>query len=139
MEENTARRFETNSGLKPLPEARERLWILILGPLIWSLHFLLSYSTAAVWCAKVAGRAGSLAGARVAIAVFTLLALGGLAAIAWRGYSKHRLGNMTAPHDFPTAVDRHRFLGFASLLLCLLSFVATLYVALAALFIENCG
>ena len=44
-------------------------------PTIWAAHFLLCYVTAAIWCAKVAGPDGSLGGVRVAIAVYTVLAL----------------------------------------------------------------
>jgi hypothetical protein len=58
-----------------LQEREESLWALVLPPTLWALHFLLSYGTAAVWCAKLAGDGGSLFGARVAIAVYTGLAL----------------------------------------------------------------
>lgn len=119
-------------------EKRESLWILTIAPAIWAGHFMLSYLTAAIWCAKVAGRAGSLEPARVAIAVYTAVALLGIAAVGWIGYRRHSYGAATVPHDFDTAEDRHRFLGFATLLLASLSFVATIYVAMAALFFGSC-
>ncbi|MCW8193875.1 hypothetical protein F6455_03635 [Proteobacteria bacterium 005FR1] len=124
--------------MRELPERRESLWLLILGPLIWSAHFLLSYITAAVWCAKVAGRTGSLSCARLAIAVFTLLALSGIGLTAWGAWRRHKYGRATVPHDLNTAADRHRFLGFATLLLCGLSFVGTAYVALGIVFFQSC-
>lgn len=120
------------------PESRESLWLLTFGPAIWSLHFLLSYITAAIWCAKVVGRTGPLDGVQIAVGIYTLLALLGIGLTAWRGYRQHSFGTATAPHDFDTAADRHRFLGFATLLLCALSFVATVYVALVVIFIGSC-
>ena len=121
-----------------LPERRDSLWILTVAPSIWAVHFLLCYSTAAVWCAKVAGRSGSLAGARTAVVVYTAVALAGIVVVLWRGYQRHTLGGSTVPHDFDTPEDRHRFLGFATVLLAVLSIVGTIYVALAVVFIETC-
>lgn len=121
------------------PESEENLWMLIFGPVIWAVHFLLSYVTAAVWCAKVAGRTGGLDQPRMAIGVYTLLALLGIGFTAWRGYRRQRFGGAgTLPHDGDSAADRHRFLGFATLLLCGLSSVATLYVTFVVVFIGNC-
>lgn len=124
--------------MKALPESRESLWLLIAGPMIWAVHFLLCYITAAIWCAKIAGIDGPLDGARLAIAVYTVLALIGIGIVAARGFRQHSFGRASVPHDYDTAADRHRFLGFATLLLSGLSAVATLYVALAAVFIGNC-
>jgi hypothetical protein len=52
----------------------------------------------------------------------------------------HHWGFATAepPHDESTREDRHRFLGFATMILCGLSFVATVYVALPTLLISTC-
>lgn len=121
-----------------LPEKNESLWMLTISPALWAGHFLLSYVTAAVWCAKLAGRDGSLLEVRLAIAVYTALALLGIGITGWVGYRRGDLGRSTTPHDLDTPEDRHRFLGFATLLLSCLSAVATLYVALAAVFIETC-
>lgn len=121
-----------------LPEENESLWILIASPMLWVVHFLLCYLTAAIWCAKLAGPAGSLGGVRVAIAVYTVLALLGIGITGWGAFRRHSFGSATVPHDFDTPADRHRFLGFATLLLSALSAVATLYVALAAVFIGSC-
>lgn len=124
--------------MSELTEEKESLWILTSSPTIWAAHFLLSYITAAIWCAKVAGRDGSLAEVRAAIVVYTVLALIGIGITGWIGLRMHRFGTATVPHDFDTPEDRHRFLGFATLLLSALSAVATLYVALAAVFVRNC-
>lgn len=121
-----------------LPEEHESLWILIASPVLWAVHFLLCYLTAAIWCAKLAGPDGSLGGVRVAIAVYTVLALLGIGITGWFAFRRYSFGSATVPHDFDTPADRHRFLGFATLLLSALSAVATFYVALAAVFIGSC-
>jgi len=121
-----------------LPEGRETLWLLAASPAIWALHFVASYVTGAIWCAKVAGPGGSLGGARVAVAAYTVVALAAIAATAWRGFRKHAHGTATVPHDFDTPGDRHRFLGFSTLLLSGLSAIATLYVALTVAFLGTC-
>jgi len=118
--------------------SRESLWMLTIAPTIWALHFLVSYVTAAVWCAKYAGDGGSLGGVRIAIAVYTVTALIGIAITGWVGYRRHTFGASSLPHDADTPEDRHRFMGFATLLLSGLSAVATLFVASVAVFIENC-
>jgi hypothetical protein len=121
-----------------LPEEKETAWTLTMAPVLWATHFLACYGTASIWCAKVAGPDGGLGGARVAIAAYTVLALAGIAIIGRSGLRRHRHGLETEPHDFDTPGDRHRFLGFATLLLAGLSAVATLYVAMAAVFLVDC-
>lgn len=121
-----------------LPEEEESLWLLTVAPALWAAHFLASYVTAAIWCEKLAGPGGSLGGARAAIAVYTLVALAGIVITGLIGLRRHRHGFETATHDFDTPGDRHRFLGFATLLLSGMSAVATLYVAAAAVFIGDC-
>jgi hypothetical protein len=121
-----------------LPGENENLWILTAAPLIWAAHFLLCYLTASIWCAKFVEADGSLWNVRVAITVYTVVALTGIGVTGWRGFQRHSFGAETVPHDFDTPGDRHRFLGFATLLLSGLSAVATLYAALAAVFIGSC-
>ncbi|HET8790480.1 MAG TPA: hypothetical protein VFM75_04675, partial [Modicisalibacter sp.] len=93
----TRTKFETHPEAKVLPERRESLWLLAFGPTIWMFYFLLSYITAAIWCAKVAGRGGSLEGARILIGIYTVLALIGIAIVIWRGFRKHNYGTATLP------------------------------------------
>jgi hypothetical protein len=122
---------------KPLPEDEESLWVLIVSPTIWALHFMLCYVTAAVWCAK-RGADASLVTLQIAIGIYTAVALAG---IAWNGmgaYRRHTFGESTLPHDFDSPQDRHRFLGFATLLLALLSGVAVLYAAMVVVFLRSC-
>jgi hypothetical protein len=121
-----------------LHEENESLWLLVAGPVIWAGHFLLCYGTAAVWCAKVVGYGGSLATTRMAITIYTVLALAAIGAIGWVGYRRHRVGHADLPHDDDTPEDRHRFMGFATLLLASLSAVAVIYAALVAVFVDRC-
>jgi hypothetical protein len=120
------------------PEENATLWILAAPPAIWAAHFLLSYGTAAIWCAKVAGPDGSLSGARVAIAVYSVVALVGIAVLGRRGFQHHALAGSTSTHDFDTPEARHRFLGFATFLLAWLSAVAIFYAALPLVFVGSC-
>jgi hypothetical protein len=119
-------------------ESKQSLWLLTVSPTIWAGHFVACYATAAIWCAKYAGSDQSLGAVRVAIAIYTVVALIGIGITGFIGYRRHTFGDTTGPHDFDTPEDRHRFLGFATLLLSVLSAVATVFVALAALFIDKC-
>ena len=121
----------------PTHESRQSLWVILVSPVIWAAHFMLSYVTAAIWCAKHSPET-SLLPVRVAIAIYTALAMAGIARNAWGGYRRHKFGNGKLPHDVDSPEDRHRFLGFATLLLALLSGVATLYAALVIVFFWNC-
>lgn len=153
MAETTGSEPETHQPGAP-KGTKESLWLLTFAPLMWTACFLLSYVTAAIWCAKVAGRNGSLDGAHLAIGVYTVLTLIGIGIVIWRGYRKHRFGRGhfdgghfgrghftggEAPHDADSASDRHRFLGFATVLIGGLSAVATVYNALTIVFIDSCA
>lgn len=127
--------FATQDGRTP---DRDSLWLLTIAPVIWAAHLLLCYVTAAVWCAKFAGPGGSLDGVRTAVTWYTVVALAGIAFVGWEGFRRHRYGTEATTHDLDSPEDRHRFLGFATLLLSGLSAVAVLYAALAAAFFETC-
>jgi uncharacterized iron-regulated membrane protein len=79
-----------------------------------------------------------LAPVRLAVAAYTGAAMIAIAAIGWMGYRDHRRGSGEPPHDADSPEDRHRFLGFSTLLLAGLSLIATLYTALVALFFSTC-
>src|SRR3990167_5563092 len=104
-----------------LPEKNESLWQTVAAPTIWALHFLSSYGTAAVWCAKVGGPLGA---ARWLIGLYTLVALLGICWVGWRGRKRWRPESAPGPHDRDSPGSRHRFLGFATTLLAGLSAVA---------------
>jgi hypothetical protein len=124
---------------------RDSLWLLTVAPIVWAVHLLLSYITAAVWCAKFAGPTGSLKGIPQAVAWYTAVALLAIGIVGWAGWQRHRYplpvrpgGTETTTHDLDSREDRHRFLGFATLLLSGLSAVGVLYAAMAATFFETC-
>ena len=122
----------------PRPVDKGSLWLLTSAPTIWAAHLLLSYITAAVWCARFAGPDALLSGVRTAIIWYTGTALVGIGVVGWEGLRRHRHGTEATTHDLDSPEDRHRFLGFATLLLAGLSAVAVLYAALAATFFETC-
>jgi hypothetical protein len=74
----------------------------------------------------------------MAIFFYTLAALAAVGFIGWIGYRRHSFGQAGLPHDDDTPEDRHRFLGFATLLLSALSAVAIIYEALVVVFIDRC-
>jgi len=115
--------------------ARDNLWWLAAGPAAWFTHFLLCYITAAVACAKAGAQA--LPAVRTAVAFYTLVALLVIIAVGWRGYCQQRHHLQATLHD-DSAAGRRRFLGATTFLLCGLSVVATVYVALVVAFIGSC-
>lgn len=119
-------------------EQHQSLWLLTASPSIWAAHFLLCYVTAAIWCEKFVGFGGSLTTVRLAIVAYSAMALTGIGIVGWIGSGRHRFGDAELPHDADTPEDRHRFLGFATLLLSALSAVAVLYVSLVAVFFGAC-
>jgi hypothetical protein len=110
--------------------------LIIAGPIVWSVHFMLCYVTVSIWCAKVVGPAGSLGGARTAIAIFTAVALSAVAFTAIVGRRAWRTGHGGGHEDSPE--DRQRFVGVATLLLSGLSGLGIVYSALPAVFVESC-
>jgi hypothetical protein len=131
---------------EPQASGTYSLWLLTIAPAIWAAHFLLCYVSAAIWCAKFAPPGGSLGSIRAAIAWYTAVALVGITVIGWEGFRRHSYpstglgagGTEATTHDLDSAEDRHRFLGFATLLLAGLSAVGVLYAAVAATFFESC-
>ena len=117
-----------------LAETRESLWRLIFAPLVWAAHFLLSYVSGAIVCAKSAGDGvGTL---HLLVACYTLRALALIGASTRRHWHRYRA-------DVPQRAAgggeaRHRFLGFAGLLLCALSAVAVLYTAAVPALVAGC-
>ena len=120
-----------------LSEKHDSLWWVAAAPGIWGLHFVACYGTAAVWCAKH-GVGASLSGARIVIAVVTLLALLASAGVAVRGYRSYRLPGPQPRTDADSVEARHRFIGFTLLSLSGLAALAIVYEALAAVFIGSC-
>ncbi|EMI41536.1 hypothetical protein [Rhodopirellula sp. SWK7] len=114
------------------------LWWLTFAPLCWAVHFMASYLTTAIYCAKFDPPDGDALPVRIAVAVFTVVALTLIAWIGRTGLRVHRMGQATLPHDDDTPRDEQRLIGFATLLLSLLSGIATLYTSLVFVILETC-
>lgn len=121
------------------PRDRETgLWFLIAGPTIWAAHFLVSYVAAAIYCAKAAAPQ-DLSLVQGIVAGATIVALAGIALTAMIAARKWELGvGGWRQHPEPTLEARKRFLGHSAWLLCALSAVAVLLVALPAIFSASC-
>jgi hypothetical protein len=130
--------MKAHDSASRLPESGESLWMLTIAPSIWAVHLLACYISAAVWCAKLVDPGGSLGGIRTAIGWYTVIALAVIGLVGWDGFRRHRHGTETTTHDLDSPGDRHRFLGFATVLLSGLSALAVLYAALASSFFEGC-
>ena len=115
------------------------LWNVIAAPIVWALHFLFCYIWAAIYCEK-AGRSAPLDDARIAVIVATVVAL------ALIGWSTRRLwavrGRSLTDNDFEfehnAPEERHRFLSHVALMLCVLSAVAVVYVAIPIIYLTTC-
>lgn len=115
------------------------LWRVIASPIIWALHFLFCYIYAAIYCEKL-GRDAALGDVRMVVVVATLVALTG---IGWSTLGLWRVrGRSLTDNDFEyeynTPEERHRFLSHVALMLCVLSAVAVVYVAIPVVYLDSC-
>jgi hypothetical protein len=124
--------------MRMLPKQIESLWTLFTAPVVWAVHFLISYVGAAVYCAKPELFGFGFGTMRIAIAAATTVALVMILLSAWLAWRQWGFGTDDPPHDDPTRHDRALFQGFATLLLSGLSFIAVVFVALPALFLSEC-
>ncbi|MDB6454870.1 hypothetical protein [Falsirhodobacter sp. 20TX0035] len=117
-------------------EESNALWWITLAPTTWAVHFVLAYGGTAVWCAKF-GETQGVTVARLSIAGLTVLALGFIGWLGWRSVRrwKPRQNDM---EDLSHPEGRHEFLGHAAFLLCIISAIGVVYVAMPALFITTC-
>ena len=116
---------------------KSSLWMLVVPPTIWALHFLFSYVYAAVRCA-MSGSAEVIVDIRTGIAVATVVALLLVAASGYIAWAQSRIQGDLPPYQDSTDEDRLRFLAVSTLLLAGLSFVAILFTALPAFIFEDC-
>ena len=116
------------------------LWPLIAAPSVWAAHFLVSYWVGAVWCARYAGDEGSLFWVQVVVAGLTVAALSALAWLAWLASHRYH-GQLVIEDDLvdDTEHARTRFLGHATLLLCVLSAVAVVFDAVPVAVFATCS
>jgi hypothetical protein len=129
--------------MAPLPEFdRDSLFSIIAGPMVWAVHFLVLYVTAAVACAKgffdveLAGiGVVQLVAAAVTLGAVTLIVHG--ARMSWRRWRTGPTAPLP-PHDRGDPDSRRRFIAYSGLLLCGLALIATVWQALPVLFIHSC-
>lgn len=129
-----------------IASTRANLITLITAPTVWALHFLVSYTAAAAYCAKTMADARVFTGAswpditvaRLVILAATAVALAVIALCTRQAWGHWRGGDVDPPFDEPSFEGRQGFLGFATLLLCGLSVVGVIFVALPAVFIGDC-
>lgn len=128
------RRKHDESQSKPI---RNRLWWIVISPLVWSLHFLACYITTAIWCEKYAAT-GDPKTLFISVAVYTVAAVVAIGVVAWLSFQNFRQRDAPLPYDFDDPADRTRFLGFTAFLLSLLSLIATLFTALVFVMVRSC-
>ena len=125
-------------GAHLVAEEKQTLWLLTFSPAIWTVYFIVSYIAGALRCGMAAEPGEGLGAIRLAMAALGVVALAGIGLVGRAGWRKHTYGEGESPHDEDTPEDRHRFLGFATVLLSALSAIATIYVALVPVFIGGC-
>ena len=113
---------------------RERLWIPLVAPIIWSTHFTIGY----IWVAMACGRFGGFDRARLGVALLTAVAAAGIAVCFAHGLSRHGGRLPHRPNDAGTPEDRTRFMALTTMLLAALSLVGTLYVGIAVTAVGGC-
>jgi len=117
--------------------SRERLWLPVVAPVVWSTHFMLCYTVAALACGRFAE---VLPAARVR-GVLVVLTAAAVAAMAWclrDGW--RRLGSRwpRRAHDDDHPHDRQHFMAFTTVLLAGLSLLATAFEAAALWAVDRC-
>ena len=116
--------------------APDPLWVPLLGPIIWSSHFTVSYIWAAMACGRFASRiAGSLDTALIVMTVIAIIPIGVLFVRGLRQLD-YRLPDQ--PNDDGTPEDRSRFMAYMTILLAGMSGIATLFVGVAAFSMGGC-
>ncbi|WP_372896725.1 transmembrane prediction [Stieleria sp.] len=114
------------------------IWWIVAAPAVWAVHFLASYLTAAIYCAKFADSDRSAGEVQLAVMAYTVVAMVIIAVVGWSGRRRHRDGHDRSPHDGATAADLRRMIGLSTFLLSLLSAVATIFTALVFYFVGTC-
>ncbi|MGR3508270.1 MAG: hypothetical protein ACU0CQ_17785 [Sulfitobacter sp.] len=117
------------------PSETTSVWRITFAPLVWALHFAISYGATALVCAK-GGHVGALRLGLGGVTAVALLAIIWLAWRAWRHWDIVR--DRDWENDAGTNEDRHQFLGHAAFLLAIISFIGVAYVSLPPLLIQTC-
>ena len=116
--------------------APDRLWVPLISPIIWSSHFTISYIWAAMACGRFASQAaGSLEPALIGLTLVALVAIG---FFFLRAFRQLNFQLPDQPSDDGTPEDRNRFMSYTTLLLAGMSWIATLFVGVAATAMGGC-
>lgn len=113
------------------------LWRITFAPVIWAVHFAVSYAATAIVCARFAGPADQLGTLRGVIAGLTVLALAAIAVIGARSWISWDLID-NSDYEAARAESRHAFLGHISFLLSIVSAIGVVFVALPIVVLATC-
>lgn len=123
---------------------RDSLFSLIVGPLVWSAHFLAIYVFTAIACARGFFH-HEVFGIGIVPLVGSALSLVALAVIAdalylswYRWLGDEPEGQPPPPHDRGDVASRREFMAYAGLLLSALALIATVWQTLPIFFFASC-
>ena len=124
----------------------DSLFSIIVGPMVWAVHFLIIYPFTAVACAKDFFDTRWLGFTVVhwVVGVATVIAAGlildgGLTAWRrWRGRAPDQPPAPQPPHEKPDRDSRRRFMAYAGLLLCGISLIAVIWESLPVWLMDSC-
>lgn len=134
-----AERAQRDAERKSFSEEASSLWLITLAPTLWALHFVMCYCVTAVVCEKFANLPDAVPMLRLGIGALTVIALALIAYVGWRSWEQwDYLDDYDYSHDKAIAEHRHEFLGHASFLLAIISFIGVLYVSMPAIVLEAC-
>ncbi|MGQ9427504.1 hypothetical protein ACXYTJ_16585 [Gilvimarinus sp. F26214L] len=116
---------------------RDRLIGVVVGPVLWSLQFVISYLVTGVACTLNLGRAsvGGLSIAQWLLVLLGILFGGAIVAAAFQAQSGRRDARSRTATD---AAVREEFLYSAALGLCGLSLVGSAWLVVAAVITPLC-
>tara|TARA_R110002020_G_scaffold109430_9_gene253068 strand:- start:6525 stop:6926 length:402 start_codon:yes stop_codon:yes gene_type:complete len=130
---------ESDEERRSFREEADSLWLITFAASIWAVHFIVCYGATASVCAKLGGDPAVVLTLRLALGVFTVIALAGIAFVGWRSWLQWDfLDDGDREHDLAREEDRHEFLGHASFLIAIISFIGVIYVSLPVLVLETC-
>lgn len=112
----------------------ESLWVPIVAPVIWAVHFLACYA----WVALACGRLGDFDQAHRGIIALTVVASVAIAVCLWYGFHRHDYQLPDRSNDDGTSEDRRQFMAVTTMLLAGLSLIATIFAGAAAVVGGGC-
>lgn len=114
------------------PFTRDHLLSLVSAPLIWALHFLSCYVLVSLSCAFGFGGVG------IGIGIVTLAALALIGAIGLANYRTWKQSRSVIRHTAVPDAQVRAFFSLNAMMLCALSAVALIWVAVPAAMLPPC-